>query len=235
VVSVTPAALAGLRELALLARAPRMGVAAVLANPNALVAFALMVVVSLTSTLAAVKIGNETDVNALFFAGTREPAVQAMIDALGPQRAAVVLYLVQRTFDAIVFATAISPLFYWLLGSTAVHASARLAGVRRPYWPLLILFAYATALTLVPANVATLLLGTGKSQGAALAGAIGTICIGWLLLIAFRAVQAHYGVDRDRAVRILVVAVVFFYLLPLVLIVGAAVAIIVAAVILEYF
>jgi Yip1-like protein len=234
-VSAAAPAPAGLRELALLARSPRAGVAEILARPSALVAFALMVLTSFTATFAAVKIGNETDVNALFFAGTREPAVQALIDALGPQRTAVVLYLVQRTFDAIVFATAISPLFYWLLGSTAIHASARLAGVRRPYWPLLILFAYATALTLIPANLATLVLGTGKSQGAALAGAIGTICIGWLLLIAYRAVQAHYGVDRDRAVRILVVAVIFFYLLPLILIVAAAVAIIVAAIVLEYF
>ena len=57
---------------------------------------------------------------AVFFAGTREPAVQALINTLGPQRTAVVLYLVQRAFDAIVFATAISPLFYWLLGSTAI-------------------------------------------------------------------------------------------------------------------
>jgi hypothetical protein len=225
----------GLRELVLLARSPRAGVAAVLARPSALLAFGLMVLASFISTFAAVKIGNETDVNALFFAGTREPVVQAMIDAIGADRTAVVLYLVQRTFDAIVFATAISPLFYWLLGSSAIHASARLAGVRRPYWPLLVLFAYATALTLIPANLATLLLGTGRSQGAALAGAIGTICVGWLLLIAFRAVRAHYGVDRDRAVRIIIVAVVFFYLLPLILIVAAAVSIIVAAVILEYF
>ena len=221
--------------LVALARSPRAGVAAVLAQPSALLAFALMVVATFTSTLAAVRIGNETDVNALFFAGTREPAVQAMIDALGPQRTAVVLYLVQRSFDAIVFATAISPLFYWLLGSTAIHASARLAHINRPYRPILLLFAYATALTLVPANLATLALGVGKGVGPQVASLIGVVCIGWLLVIAFRAVETHYAVDRDRALRILVVAVVFFYLLPLVLIVIAAVSIIVAAVVLEYF
>lgn len=225
----------GLRALALLARSPRAGVGAVLARPSALLAFALMVLTSLTSTFAAVRIGNETDVNALFFAGTREPAVQAMIDALGTQRAAVVLYLVQRTFDAIVFATAISPLFYWLLGSTAIHASARIAGIRRPYWPILLLFAYATALTLIPANLATLALGVGRGVGPQIASLAGIVCIGWLLVIALRAIEVHYGVPRDRAVRILVVAVVFFYLLPLVLIVAAAVSIIVAAVILQYF
>jgi len=234
-VSAGNVAPSGLRALALLARSPRAGVSAVLARPSALLAFALMVLASLTSTFAAVRIGNETDVNALFFAGTREPAVQAMIDALGAQRAAVVLYLVQRTFDAIVFATAISPLFYWLLGSTAIHASARIAGIRRPYWPILLLFAYATALTLIPANLATLALGVGRGVGPQLASLAGIVCIGWLLLIALRAIEVHYGVPRDRAVRILVVAVVFFYLLPLVLIVAAAVSIIVAAVILQYF
>ena len=233
--SGTAVASAGLRSLAVLARSPRAGVAVVLANPSALLAFALMVLASLTSTFAALRIGSETDVNALFFADTREPAVQALIDALGPQRTAVVLYLVQRTFDAIVFATAISPLFYWLLGSTAIQASARLAGIRRPFWPLLLLFAYATSLTLVPASLATLALGVGKGVGPQLASLVGTVCIGWFLVIAFRAIQTHYGVDRNRAVRILVVAVVFFYLLPLFLIIAAAVSIIVAAVVLEYF
>jgi Yip1 domain len=158
-----------------------------------------------------------------------------MIDALGPQRTAVVLYLVQRSFDAIVVATAFTPLFYWILGSTAIHASARLAGKTPPFAPILMLFAYATPLTLVPANLATLALGVGQGFGAQIAMLIGYVCLGWLLFIAFRAIQAHYGVDRDRAVRILVVAVVLFYVVPLVLIVAAAVSIIVAAVILEYF
>lgn len=220
--------------LVTLARAPRAGVVAVLRDPSVLLAFALMAVASLTSTLAAARVGNETDVNAWFFAGTRQPAVQFMIDALGPQRTAVVLYLVQRSFDAIVVATAISPLFYWLLGSSAIHASARISGARRPYRPLLLLFAYATPLTLVPANLATLALGAGKGAGAQVASLVGVVCVGWLLLIAHRAIRTHYEVERDRATRILVVAVVAFYLVPLVLIVGAAVAIIVAAVVLEY-
>ena len=218
-----------------LARSPRAGVAAVLARPSALLALVLMGTATLTSTLAAARVGSETDVNELFFAGTRTPLVQAMIDALGTQRAAVVLYLVQRSFDAVVIATAFSPLFYWLLGSTAVHASARLAGIRRPFAPLLLLFAYATALTLVPANIATLALGAGKGVGPQLASLVGIACVGWLLLIAHRAIAYHYGVASDRAVRILVVAAIAFYFVPLVLIVAAAVSIIVAAVLLEYF
>lgn len=221
--------------LALLMRSPRAGAERVLAAPNTLLAFVLMILACVTSALVAVRIGTETDVNELFFAGTREPLVQVMIDALGPQRTAVVLYLVQRSFDAVVVATAISPLFYWLLGSTAIHASARLAGVRRPYRPMLLLFAYATPLTLVPANLATLALGVGKGVGPQIASLVSIACLAWLLYIAHRAIRAHYGVGRDLATRILAIAVGVFYLLPLILIVSAAVAIIVAAVVLEYF
>ena len=210
-------------------------VSAVLARPNRLVAFALMSVATITSTLVAAAVGSQTDVNELYFSGTRAPLVQAMIDALGPQRTAVVIYLVQRSFDAVVVATAFSPLFYWLLGSTAVHASARLAGRRPPFTPLLLFFAYATAITSVPANVAALVLGVGKGLGPAIATLISYVCLGWLLLLAHRAIKAHYQVSGDRALRILIVAVVVFYLVPLVLIVAAAVAIIVAAVVLQYF
>ena len=223
------------QPLALLMRSPRAGVERVLASPNMIVAFVLMALACVTSTLVAVRIGTEVDVNELFFAGTREPLVQVMIDALGPQRTAVVLYLVQRSFDAVVVATAIAPLFYWLLGSTAIHASARLAGARRPYRPMLLLFAYAAPLTLVPANLATLALGVGKGVGPQLASLVSIVCLAWLLYIAHRAIRAHYGVARDLATRILVIAVVVFYLVPLVLIVCAVVSIIVAAVVLEYF
>lgn len=223
------------RALVALARSPRAGVTVVLAQGNVLLAFFLMVIASVASTLVAARIGSETSANDLFFGETRLPLVQVLIDSLGTQRTSVVLYLVQRSFDAVVFATAISPVFFWLLGSSAIHASARLAGIRRPYRPLLVLFAYATALTLVPANVAALALGVGHDLPSRIAGLIGYACLAWLAVIAFRAIQAHYGVDRDRALRILIVAVVLFYLVPLVLIVLAAVAIVIAALVLNYF
>lgn len=194
-----------------------------------------MTVAVVTSTLVAAQVGAHTDVNALFFAGSRAPFVQTMIDTLGPQRTAVVIYLVQRSFDAVIVATAFSPLFYWLLGSTAVHASARIAAARRPFAPLLLFFAYATAITSVPANVAALLLGAGQGVGPSIATLIAYAGLAALLYLAYRAIEAHYGVTSERAVRILIVAVVVFYLVPLVLIVGAAVAIIVAAVVLQYF
>jgi len=224
-----------LEPLALLIRSPRLGVERILARPSAPLALLLLTLATVTSTLVAARIGSEVDTNELFFAGTREPFVQVMIDALGPQRTAVVLYLVQRSFDAVIVATAFSPLFYWLLGSTAVHASARLAGRRRPYAPMLLFFAYATALTVVPANLAAFLLGVGHGVGPQLASLVSIASLVWLLFIAHRAIRSHYDVGRDAATRILFVAVVVFYLIPLVLIVGAAVAIIVAAIVLEYF
>jgi hypothetical protein len=97
-----------------------------------------------------------------------------------------------------------------------------------------VLFAYATALTLVPANAAALALGVGQDLPSRIAGIVGYVCLGWLAVIAFRAIQAHYGVDGDKALRILIVAVVLFYLIPLALIVLAAVAIIIAALVLNY-
>ena len=194
-----------------------------------------MAIASVASAMAASRIAEATNANDLFFAETRQPWVQTMIDQLGPDRTAVILYLVQRSFDAVIVATAISPLFVWLLGSSAIHASARLAGIRRPYRPFLVFFAYATALTLVPASLATIVLGAGQSGGARIAGAIGWACLLWLGVIAFRAIQTHYAVTGDKAVRILVIAIVLFYLVPLVLIVLAAVAIVIAALVLNYF
>ena len=224
-----------IEPLVALARSPRAGVDAVLARGSALLAFFLMVSASVASTLVASRIGNEVSANDLFFADTRLPLVQVLIDTLGPERTSVVLYLVQRSFDAVLFATAISPIFFWLLGSSAIHASARLAGIRRPYRPLLVLLAYATALTLIPANAASLVLGVGHDLPSRIAGLIGYVCLAWLAVIAFRAIQAHYGVDRDRATRILIVAVVLFYLVPLLVIIFAGVALVIAALLLNYF
>ena len=223
------------RALIALARSPRSGVPLVLARGSAWLAFLLMVIATFASTLVASRIGTEVSANDLFFADTRSPLVQVLIDQLGPQRTSVVLYLVQRSFDAVVFATALAPIFFWLLGSSAIHASARLAGIRRPYQPLLVLFAYATALTLVPANLASLALGVGHDAPSRIAGLVGYVCLAWLAIIAFRAIRAHYGVDRDRALRILIVAAVLFYLVPLVLIVVAGVSIVIAGLVLNYF
>lgn len=218
-----------------LARSPSRGAPIVLARGRLLSAVLLVLAATLVSGLGAVRVSGETYLDDLFFGATRHPLITAMLQTLGTERTAVVIYLIQRSFDAVLVATAVTPIFVWLLGSSAVQASARLAGIRRPYLPLLVLFGYAAALTLIPANTATLILGTGPTVGAQIAQLIGVACLVWLALIAYRGVRAYYEVDRAGATRILLVALVLFYLAPLILIVGAAVAIIVAAVVLGYF
>ena len=218
-----------------LARSPSVGAPIVLARGRFLSAVLLVLATTMVSALAAVRLSGETRLDDLFFGATRHPLITAMIETLGTERTAVVIYLVQRSFDAVLAATAVTPVFVWLLGSSAIQASARLAGLRRPYVPFLTFFGYAAALTLIPSNAASLALGSGPTVGAQIAQLVGLVCLVWLGVIAYRGVRAHYAVDRPRATRILVVALVVFYLIPLVLIVGAAVSIIFAAVILEYF
>ena len=218
-----------------LARSPSAGTPIVLAHGRLLSAVLLVLAATCVSGLGAIRISGETYLDDLFFGATRHPVISAMLQTLGTERTAVVVYLVQRSFDAVLVATAVTPIFVWLLGSSAVQASARLAGIRRPYLPLLTFFGYAAALTLIPANAATLALGTGATLGAQAAQLIGLACLVWLAVIAYRGVRSYYAVDQRGATRILIVALVLFYLVPLILIVGAAVSIIVAAVILGYF
>lgn len=218
-----------------LARSPSAGAPVVLARGRLLSAVLLVLAATCVSALGAVRISGETFVDDLFLGATRHPLVTAMLQTIGTERTAVVIYLVQRSFDAVLVATAVTPIFVWLLGSSAVQASARLAGIRRPYLPLLVFFGYAAALTLIPANAATLALGTGATVGSQIAQLIGLACLVWLGVIAYRGVRAYYAADQSHATRILVVALVLFYLVPLIVIVGAAISIIVAAVMLGYF
>lgn len=218
-----------------LARSPSAGAPVVLERGRLMSAVLLVLAATLVSGLGAIRISGETYLDDFFFGATRHPIISAMLQTLGTERTAVVIYLMQRSFDAILVATAVTPIFVWLLGSSAVQASARMAGIRRPYLPLLVFFGYAAALTLIPANAATLALGTGATVGAQVAQLVGLVCLVWLAVIAYRGVRAYYEIDRPGATRILVVALVLFYLVPLILIVGAAVSIIVAAVILGYF
>lgn len=185
------------------------------------------------TTAAAARMAAEADVNALFFGPTRSPAVQLMIDALGRDRSAVVVYLVQRSFDATVIVTAVSPLFVWLLGATAIDASARLARARRAFGPILVFFGYAAAIALAPGAALSLVLG--QRDGGALAQLAGLAGLAWLGVAGYRAIRAHYAVAPERALRILAVAIVLFYLVPAVVIAAAAAAIVVAGMVLGYF
>jgi hypothetical protein len=173
-------------------------------------------------------------VSGVLFGDTRSPAIATLIDSLGRDRAAIVAYLIEQSWTAVIVATAFSPLLVWLLGSTAMHAAARLDGVRRPFRPILVLFGYAAAVARIPSDGAAALFGSGPDAGAQIARLIGTLSLIWLAVVAWRAIEIHYELPQRRALIVLFIAIVVFYVVPLILIVASVVVLIVAAVVLEY-
>jgi len=223
-----------LTELLALLRSPRLGAAAVLANGRLSVAVGLVIASTAVAAVSAARYAADVPASSFLYGDTRSPLVTTLIDLLGRDRAAIIGYLIEQVWTAVIVVTALSPLLVWILGSTAVHAAARLDGARRPFRPTLVLFGYATALTRIPADGASALLGSGKTAGAQVAQVIGTACLIWLGIIVWRAIEAHFALTSRRAAIVLGIAIVLFYLAPLVLILAAFVAILVAAIVLDY-
>lgn len=161
------------------------------------------------------------------FGEQRSPLINWILDALGRERTAIVVYLLERSWGTLVLATGLAPLLLWVLGSTAVHSAARLAGARAPFGPLFVLFGHAAALARIPADLATLAVPS-------LGTAVGGITTLGFAAVAWSALQRHHGLTPQRALSALAVALVVFYLAPLALVVAAVFAILVAAVVLEY-
>ena len=205
-----------------------------LAGGRLSIAVGLVVVATAVAAVNAARFAADVPVSSILYGETRSPAIATLIDVLGRERAAIIGYLIEQVWTAVVVVTAFSPLLVWILGSTAVHAAARIDGARRPLRPMLVLFGYATALTRIPADGAAALLGSGRSPGAPAAQLIGAACLLWLAVIAWRAIEAHYALPARRAAIVFLIAVALFYLAPLVLIVAAAIAILVAAIVLDY-
>jgi len=221
-------------ELLALARSPRRGAAAVLAHGTLPMTVVLVLVATAVAAVNAARFAADVPVSSVLFGESRSPAITALIDSLGRDRATIVAYLIEQSWTAVVVVTALSPLLVWLLGATAVQAAARLDGARRPFRPILVLFGYATALARIPSDGAAALLGSGPGAGAQVARLIGTAGLVWLAVVAWRAIEVHYGLPQRRAFIVLVIAVVVFYVVPLVLIVASVVVLIVAAIVLEY-
>jgi len=177
--------------------------------------------------VAALRAAELTPFEDVVYGDRRSPAITALLETLVRDRTAVVVYLLQRSWSALIVATALTPLFFWVLGSTAVHASARLGGIRRPFGRPFVLFGYAAAFARIPADLATLLV---PAFGGAVSG-VATLLFG---AVAWIALQTHYGMPSQRAATTLLVALVLFYALPLALILAAVIAILIAAVVLEY-
>ena len=198
------------------------------------VALGLVVVSTLVAAVSAARFAGDVPVSSVLYGADRSPVIATLIDTLGVDRTAVISYLIEQAWTAVIVVTAFSPLLVWVLGATAVQAAARLDGIRRPFGPMFVFFGYATALTRIPADGAAAILGSGKAAGAPLAQLIGTVCLGWLAFLLWRAIEAHYALAPMRAAIVLLIAVVVFYLVPLALIVAAAIAILVAAIVLDY-
>jgi hypothetical protein len=186
-----------------------------------------MALASAVALAAAMRFAQTVPFEDVVYGERRSPVVTALLQALGRDRTAVVVYLLERSWSALIAVAALTPVLYWVLGSTAVHAAARLGGVRARFAPALVLFGYAAALARIPADVATLVL----PSVAGLAGALGTLLFG---IVAWLALRMHYGLPSQRAGTTLLVALVLFYALPIAVIAAAVIAILIAAVVLEY-
>ncbi|HUQ17683.1 MAG TPA: hypothetical protein VM070_07840 [Candidatus Saccharimonadales bacterium] len=217
-----------------LARSPRIGTAAVLLSGRLRTAAILIAIATAVAAANALRVAADVPIAAILYGDQRSPAVTMLIDLLGRERTAVVLYLVERSWDAVLVLTGVAPLFYWLLGSTAVHAAARMRARPRPYRPMLVLLGYAVPLTRIPADLAGLALGSGSGVGPRGAELIGTLSLFLLGVITWRGIQAHYGLARRPALRMLLLAVVLFYAVPLAVIVLAIVGLVIAAIVLGY-
>jgi len=186
------------------------------------------------STLSAYRLSQTVHVDAIVFGPTRSAIVDALLLAIGVERTAVLVYVLQRSFDALVVAAALTPIFLWLLGSSAIHAAARFRGVRgRPYRPLLVLFGYAELVYQLPTSLAGIVFAGGPFTP--FADVISVVMLVWLVFVVHRAIEIHYGVPGDQATAIFILGGLAFYLLPLILIGVLLVAIVVAAAILQYF
>ncbi|OGO68397.1 MAG: hypothetical protein A3H36_00270 [Chloroflexi bacterium RIFCSPLOWO2_02_FULL_71_16] len=216
-----------------LLRSPADGAARVLREGRPSVALILVGAATALSVLNTLRFASAVAVEEVMFGPGRSPAVGLLLGLLGREGTSVVLYLFQSSWPALLAVGALAPVLVWLLGSTAVHAAARLSALRRPFLPVLVLFGYAVGITRPAADLAAL---TGDPQGpsAALTQLIALGATVWLGLIAWHGIRAHYDLTGGRALTLLVVALVFFYLAPITLILLALVAILVAAVLLEY-
>jgi len=202
--------------------------------PQALVFIGLAMAFSI---VGAYRLATTIRVEDLVFGPTRSSFVDTLIAAIGVDRTTVLVYMLERSFDVLVVASAITPLFLWLLGSSAMHAAARIRGIRgHAYLPMIVLFAYAEVGYQVPTSTAGILFGSiGAGPGPQLASAVSVVALAWFALVVYRGIEIYYGVSGERAIAIFLLGAIVFYIVPLILIVGALIAIVLAASLLEYF
>jgi hypothetical protein len=220
--------------LAALARSPRAGSAAVLREGRPAGATALVVVATVLSAAHALRTASEVRVEDVVFGPDRSPVVTTLLTTLGRDLTSVVVYLFESAWDALLVVTALSPLLIWVLGATAIHAAARLYGLKRAFAPMFVVVGYATGLTRPLADLAGLAFGS-RGAGAQVGQLVGTVALLWLGVLLWNSIAVHYGLTSGRSLTVLVVAIVLFYLVPLTVILLAVIAVLVSAIVLEYF
>ena len=213
---------------------PGAAAADVLAEGRPVVAFLAIALACVVAALNTTRFAALTSVSDLVYGPQRAPVVDVLLRELGTARTAVVVYLAEQAWAAVLVVSAIAPFLVWVLGATAVHAAARLASAGRPFARFSVFVAYATATALVPSGLASLLLEADpRSPLAALGRLVGFALSIWLGALLYQGIRAYYAVSATRALTILVVAATLFYLVPFLLILGAMIAIVVAAVLLD--
>jgi len=213
---------------------PNVAVPAVLADGNLAVGFAAIAVACAVAAAGTTRFASVLSVSDLIYGPQRTPLVTFLLDTLGTARAAVVVYLVEQAWSAVLVITAIGPVLAWLLGASAVHAAARISSAGRPFRRFGVFAAYATALALIPSGLSTFVFEIDPLSPVAFIGRVITFgLVLWLGALYYRGIRVYYGVPPTRAVTILIVAVTLFYLVPAMLIAAAVIAIITAAILLQ--
>ncbi len=206
--------------------------AAVACEGSLLLAGILVALATLAATAAALRFGAEVPFDQFAFGSGRSPAIGALLELIGPGRTAVVVYLLERSWFALIVAGALGPLFTWLLGAGALQAAGRLFGVRRPFLPTLVVFGTATGVARLPAETAAAALGA-RGPGATAAHAVGLVALVWLGVFAWATMTELYEMSGQRALSSVAVAIALFYLAPLGVVLVAGAAILVAAILLD--
>jgi hypothetical protein len=213
---------------------PTASVPLVIAEGNVAVGLAAISVACAVAALDTTRFASVMTVSDLVYGPNRTPAVTMLLDTIGTARAAVVVYLVEQAWTAVLLITAMGPILAWLLGASAVHAAARLASAGRSFGRFSVFAAYITALALIASGLSTFALEADPLSPIAFVGRVVTFgAVLWLGVLYYRGIRAYYAVTPTRAATILIVAVTLFYLVPAMLIVAAVVAIVTAAILLQ--
>jgi hypothetical protein len=213
---------------------PGSAVPAILAEGRLAIGFAAIAVACAVAALDTTRFASVMTVSDLVYGPQRTPAVTFLLDTLGTARAAVVVYLVEQAWTAVLLITAVGPVLAWLLGASAVHAAARIASAGRPFVRFGVFAAYVTAVALIASGLSTFVFEADPLSPAAFIGRVITFALVlWLGALYYRGIRAYYAVTPTRAMTILIVAVTLFYLVPALLIASAVIAIIIAAIVLQ--